>query len=72
MKLNLFGGVFVFEGTYAEYTKLLANVDKLGNKLVNIQSNLNRDTIKTQIDLQKENPSVGMRTTINQRPAGLQ
>lgn len=73
MKLNLFGGVFIFEGTYAEYQKILGNVDKLGNKLIGIQTQLNRDTIKTQQDLVKSDPNLAVRyQPERQRPAGLQ
>jgi hypothetical protein len=73
MKLNLFGGVFIFEGTYSEYTKLLGNVEKLGTKLVGIQTQLNRDTIKTQQDLVKSDPNLQIRyQPERQRPAGLQ
>lgn len=68
MKVNLFGGVFIFEGTVSEYMKVLANVDKLGNKLVSIQSLLNKDTLATQAALTKTAPD--LRNTI--RPAGLQ
>ena len=71
MKLNLFGGVFVFEGTYAEYSKLLGNVEKLGSKLVGIQTKLNRDTLQTQVDLVKTDPNINIQRS-NIRPAGLQ
>lgn len=73
MKLNLFGGVFIFEGTYTEYQKILGNVEKLGTKLVGIQTQLNKDTLETQVNLQRQNPDVGMRSSISasQRAAGL-
>jgi hypothetical protein len=71
MKLNLFGGVFVFEGTYSEYAKLLGNVEKLGTKLVGIQTKLNRDTIQTQQDLVKSDPNIQVQRS-QVRPAGLQ
>jgi hypothetical protein len=69
MKVNMFGGVFVFEGTVSEYMKILGNVDKLGNKLVGIQSKLNKDTLETQAALTKTNPELARNTP---RPAGLQ
>lgn len=73
MKLNLFGGVFIFEGTYAEYSKIIGSVDKLGNKLVAIQSQLNKDTIQTQQDLMKADPNLQIRQQSQSiRPAGLQ
>lgn len=71
MKLNLFGGVFIFEGTISEYTKIIGTVDKLGNKLVGIQSLLNKDTIQTQQDLMKTDPNIQIRQQ-HLRPAGLQ
>lgn len=71
MKLNLFGGVFIFEGTMSEYMKIIGTVDKLGNKLVSIQSLLNKDTIQTQQDLMKADPNIQIRQQ-NIRPAGLQ
>jgi hypothetical protein len=74
MKLNLFGGVFIFEGTIGEFTKIYKDVDKLGTKLVGIQTKLNKDTLETQVNLQRANPDIGMRQQVistQQRAAGL-
>jgi hypothetical protein len=71
MKLNLFGGVFIFEGTVSEYQRIIGNVDKLGNKLVGVQAMLNKDSIKTQQELQKLDPNLQIRHQPPRQAAGM-
>lgn len=52
MKLNLFGGLIVFEGTVKEFDSLNDSLPGFGSKLFIIQEEIN----KRNLELQKSNP----------------
>jgi hypothetical protein len=52
MKLNLFGGLIVFEGTTNEFKELDASIEGFGGKLFKIQEQINL----RNLELQKNNP----------------